>query len=391
MRYVDTAISIRQAYREVKAFEWEGDYRAAARKAIKALLEGRMEEYIEDHLEEMNLQGIADRRNGGYERHIVTEAGDVVVAVQRTRLKSAREVLKGFGRRSVVVDRMILECFVLGLSTRKVGRALLGALGEKVSAATVSRVSRQLDGAVEAYHRRRILNCYQFLLFDGVVLKKRTGAGSKKRVVLVALGITKEGKKEVIDFKLAAGESQGAWESFLNGLYRRGLSGEGVELIVVDGGTGLLAGLDLVYGSIPMQRCWAHKARNVLNRVRKADHDAVKKDLHRISHAAGSKEAQRMFRRFVLRWRESYPKAVECLEKDIEHLLNFFAIADSSLWRHIRTTNAIERRFVEVRRRTRPMGVFSDRTSMERILFAIFTYENTKAGISTPLLLTQNH
>ena len=390
MRYVDTAISIRQAYKEVKAFEWEGDYRAAARKAIKALLEGRMEEYIEDHLEEMELQGIADRRNGGYERHIVTEAGDVVVAVQRTRLKSAREVLKGFGRRSVVVDRMILECFVLGLSTRKVGRALLGALGEKVSAATVSRVSRQLDGAVEAYHRRRILNRYQFLLFDGVVLKKRTGAGSKKRVVLVALGITKEGKKEIIDFKLAAGESQGAWESFLNGLYRRGLSGEGVELIVVDGGTGLLAGLDLVYGSIPVQRCWAHKARNVLNRVRKSDHEEVKKDLHRISHTTGIKEAQRMFRRFVLKWREQYPKAVECLEKDIEPLVNFFAISDSLLWRHIRTTNAIERRFVEVRRRTRPMGVFSDRTSMERILFAIFTYENVKAGIGTPLLLTQN-
>jgi putative transposase len=390
MRYVDTAISIRQAYKEVKAFEWEGDYRAAARKAIKALLEGRMEEYIEEHLEEMELQGIADRRNGGYERHIVTEAGDVVVAVQRTRLKSAREVLKGFGRRSVVVDRMILECFVLGLSTRKVGRALLGALGEKVSAGTVSRVSRQLDGAVEAYHRRRIENRYQFLLFDGVVLKKRTGAGSKKRVVLVALGITKEGKKEIIDFKLAAGESQGAWESFLNGLYRRGLSGEGVELIVVDGGKGLLAGLDLVYGSIPVQRCWAHKARNVLNRVRKSDHEEVKKDLHRISHATGIKEAQRMFRRFVLKWREQYPKAVECLEKDIEHLVNFFAISDSLLWRHIRTTNAIERRFVEVRRRTRPMGVFSDRTSMERILFAIFTYENVKAGIGTPLLLTQN-
>jgi len=390
MRYVDTAISIRQAYKEVKAFEWEGDYRAAARQTIKRLLEEKMEEYIEEHLEEMEQAGIADRRNGGYERHIVTETGDVVVAVQRTRLKSARAVLQCFGRRSAVVDRMILECFVLGLSTRKVGVALLGALGEKVSAGTVSRVSRQLDGAVEAYHRRRIVNRYRFLLFDGVVLKKRTGAGSKKRVVLVALGITKAGKKEIIDFKLASGESQGAWESFLNGLYRRGLSEEGVELIVVDGGKGLLAGLDLVYGSIPVQRCWAHKTRNVLNRVRQADHEEVKKDLHRISHAAGMQEAQRMYRRFVLKWRESYPKAVDCLVKDIEDLCNFFAISDSSLWRHIRTTNAIERRFVEVRRRTRPMGVFSDRTSMERILFAIFTYENMKAGTSTPLLLTQN-
>ena len=390
MRYVDTAISIRQAFKEVKEFEWEGDYRRAAREAIKGLLEGKMSEYIEDHLEEMTLQGIADRRNGGYERHIVTEAGDVVVAVHRTRLKSAREVLKSFGRRSAVVDRMILECFVLGLSTRKVGRALLGTLGEKVSASTVSRVARQLDGAVDAYHRRKVGKEYQFLLFDGVVVKRRTGAGSRKRVVLVALGITREGKKEVIDFKLAAGESQGAWEGFLHDLYRRGLTGEGVELIVVDGGKGLLAGLDLVYGSIPVQRCWAHKTRNVLNYVRKADQGQVKKDLHRISHAAGSRKGERMYRRFVLKWREQYPKAVECLEKDIESLCNFFAIADNALWRHIRTTNAIERRFVEVRRRTRPMGVFSDRTSMERILFAIFTYENTKEGVGTPLLLTQN-
>jgi transposase-like protein len=119
MRYVDTAISIRQAFKEVNRFEWEGDYRTAARMAIKGVLEGKMSEYIADHLEEMALQGIADRRNGGYERHIVTEAGDVVVAVQRTRLKSAREVLRSFGRRSAVVDRMILECFVLGLSTRR--------------------------------------------------------------------------------------------------------------------------------------------------------------------------------------------------------------------------------------------------------------------------------
>ena len=390
MRYVDTAISIRQAFKEVKRFDWDGDYRSAARMAIKGVLEGKMSEYIADHLDEMAHQGIGDRRNGGYERHIVTEAGDVVVAVQRTRLKSAREVLRGFGRRSTVVDRMILECFVLGLSTRKVGRALAGALGEKVSASTVSRVARQLDSAVEAYHRRKVENRYHFLFFDGVVLKKRTGAGSRKRVVLVALGITREGKKEVIDFKLAAGESQSAWEGFLNDLYRRGLTGEGVELVVVDGGRGLLAGLNLVYGTIPLQRCWAHKTRNVLNYVRRGDQGKVKKDLHRISHASGSREGERMYRRFVLKWRAQYPKAVACLQKDIEHLCSFFAIPDDSLWRHIRTTNAIERRFVEVRRRTRPMGVFSDRTSMERILFAIFTYENTKEGVGTPLLLTQN-
>jgi putative transposase len=391
MRQVWTKRSIRQAIREVKEFEWEGDYRPAARAALKEILEKRMVTFLDEYLMEVEELGIEDRRNGSYKRHILTEMGDVVLAVVRTRTMSANEVVKAFARRSPSVDRLILGCFTLGLSTRKVGEALLPLLGERVSASTVSRVAKQLDASVAAYHRRPLENRYRFLIFDGVVLKKKTGAGSAKRVVLVALGITHEGKKEVIDFRLAPGESQEAWESFLSDLYKRGLTGEGVELIVVDGGKGLLAACGLVYSSIPIQRCWAHKDRNVLSYIRKADHDAVKKDLHKISHAKGRKEAEKMFRAFVFRWSREYPKAVECLRKDIDDLLTFFEVPDPNVWNQIRTTNAIERRFEEVRRRTRPMGVFSDRTSMERILYAVFTYENWKEGTRTPLLLTQNY
>jgi len=390
MRQVWTKRSIRQAIREVKEFEWEGDYRLAARAALKEIVEKRMVTFLDEYLMEVEELGIEDRRNGSYKRHILTEMGDVVLAVVRTRTMSANEVVKAFARRSPSVDRLILGCFTLGLSTRKVGEALLPLLGERVSASTVSRVAKQLDASVAAYHRRPLENRYRFLIFDGVVLKKKTGAGSAKRVVLVALGITHEGKKEVIDFRLAPGESQEAWESFFSDLYKRGLTGEGVELIVVDGGKGLLAACGLVYSSIPIQRCWAHKDRNVLSYIRKADHDAVKKDLHKISHAKGRKEAEKMFRAFVFRWSREYPKAVECLRKDIDDLLTFFEVPDPNVWNQIRTTNAIERRFEEVRRRTRPMGVFSDRTSMERILYAVFTYENWKEGTRTPLLLTQN-
>jgi len=391
MRQVWTKRSIRQAIREVKEFEWEGDYRPAARAALKEILEKRMATLLDEHLVEMEELEIEDRRNGSYKRHILTEMGDVVLAVVRTRTMSANEVVKAFARRSPSVDRLILGCFTLGLSTRKVGEALLPLLEERVSASTVSRVAKQLDAAVEAYHRRPLENRYRFLIFDGVVLKKKTGAGSAKRVVLVALGITHERKKEVIDFWLAPGESQEAWESFFSDLYKRGLTGEGVELIVVDGGKGLLAACGLVYSPISIQRCWAHKDRNVLSYIRKADHDAVKKDLHKISHAKGRKEAEKMFRAFVFRWSREYPKAVECLRKDIDDLLTFFEVPDPNVWNQIRTTNAIERRFEEVRRRTRPMGVFSDRTSMERILYAVFTYENWKEGTRTPLLLTQNY
>src|ERR1700733_8674048 len=104
-----------------------------------------------------------------------------------------------------------------------------------------------------------------------VVLARKTGAGALRRPVLVALGLRQDGKKEVIDFRLARGESAAEWERFLDDLYKRGLTGEGLDMICVDGGMGLLAALPMVYDKIPVQRCWAHKIRNILNTVRKAD------------------------------------------------------------------------------------------------------------------------
>jgi transposase-like protein len=287
---------------------------------------------------------------------------------------------------------MILACFVLGVSTRKVAHALMPVLGEAVSATTVSRIARTLDKAVEAFHKRPLVRKYRFLIFDGVVLKRRTGMGSVKRFVLVALGITPEGKKEGIDFRIAHAESQGAWEVFLSDLYRRGLTAEGLELIATDGGKGLLAALPFVYPQIPLQRCWAHKVINILDRVRKAHREAMKKDLHRISHAKGIRPAQSALRRFAVKWNDTYPDAAKSLKQNEEELLAFFQIKDPTLWSQIRTTNAIERRFREVKRRTRPMGVFSDKTSMERILYAVFAYENLKEKTWTPFLteVTQN-
>ena len=387
--------SLPQAYEVIKEMHlstgWESDYRHAARGALTRILEERMSFRIDLHLEEMARCGEYDRRNGTFSRHLLTELGDIELHVPRTRRKSAVEVVRAYARRVGHVDRMILACFVLGISTRKVAHALLPVLGEPVSASTVSRVAKSLDATVSAFHRRPLQSRYRFLVLDGVVLKRKTGAGSVKRVVLVALGITPEGKKEVIDFCIVQGESQSAWEGFLNDLYLRGLDGEGIEMIITDGGKGLLAALPLVFPTIAIQRCWAHKTRNVLNYVRKADQNAVKADLHKISYASGIREAHTAVGEFSRTWRHIYPKAVACLLADEEQLLSFLQIKESELWPQVRTTNAIERRFEEVRRRTRPMGVFADRTSMDRILYAVFTYENLRQGTHTPFLaLTQN-
>jgi transposase-like protein len=389
-----TITKIHQAFKEIKSMHcdtWEGDYRPAARDALKDILEHRMGNAVDAHLEQKRAEGFPDRRNGSYPRHLLTELGDLLLRIPRTRTFSAQVLLKRFARRAFSIERLILLSFLFGLSTRKVGQALLPILGERVSHATVSQIGKQLDQAVQAYHQRPLSDVYEVLLLDGIVMKRKTGIGAQKRSVLVALGIKSDGKKEVIDFQQVYGESQSAWEAFLHDLYRRGLEGQSLKLIITDGGKGLLAAVPLVYGDVPSQRCWAHKTRNVLNYVKRADQKKVKRYLHRISHAPNLREAQKAAQRLMLRWQTSYPKAVQCVRQDLPELLTFLQVKVSLPHSVLRTTNAIERRFREVRRRTRPMGTFSDRTSMDRIMFSVFAYENLKQGTNTPfLLLTQN-
>jgi transposase-like protein len=370
--------------------EWGEDYRQATRQALAELLEGRMAETIDRHLERMAERGEADRRNGCYTRWLLTELGMIELHVPRTRTFSGLRVVRAYARRAKDVDRMILACFVLGLSTRKVATALLPILGRPVSPATVSAVARQLDAAVAAFHRRPLRDIYRVLVLDGVVLKRKTGAGALARPVLVALGLRPDGKKEVIDFRLAGAESAAQWELFLGDLVRRGLIGERLEMLCVDGGSGLLAALPTAFPDIPVQRCWAHKIRNVLNKARKPDQAAIKADLHRIMNARTLPAAWSAARRFADRWESVDPKAVACLRADLADLLTCFRYPTLEERKAVRTTNAIERRFREVRRRTRPMGTFQDRTSMERILFAVFIHENRNQGLATPFALTHN-
>jgi transposase-like protein len=225
--------SLPQAFRMIKQMNlspgWDSDYRAAARQALRDILEERMNDRLERYLDEVG-RSLADRRNGYYCRHLLTELGDIELRVPRSRKRSMLEVVRAYARRVGCVERMILACFVLGISTRKIAHALMPVLGEPVSPSVVSRVARLLDEAVQSFHRHPLARPYRFLLFDGVVLKRRTGAGAARRVVLVVLGITAEGRKEILDFRIAHAESQSAWEPFLTDLYRRGLTGKGLKM-----------------------------------------------------------------------------------------------------------------------------------------------------------------
>jgi transposase-like protein len=375
-----TVRNVSRALKEINAFEVEGDFKPKARQALKEILEKRLEDEMTEYLGLSRYEHAADRpdyRNGRYVRHLLTEMGDLELLVPRSRKgKFPTKLFERYARRCRSVDKVLLACFCLGLATRKAASVLAPILGEEVSASTISRIARDLDKEVKLYHGRVLQDCYQYLFFDGVVLKSKGAAKVQKKILLYAFGIGVEGVQEMIDFYPAASESQACWEAFLRDLYQRGLKGTPCDLIATDGGTGLHAALQIVYPKPLLQRCWAHKTRNVLDKVKKKDQVAVKKALNRISHGANHREATEAYWRFASRWRKTYPKAVACLEKDIEQLLSFFQIKNSQLWSRLRTTNLIERAFREVRRRTRPMGVMAHIQSLQRIVFAVFHHLN---------------
>jgi putative transposase len=375
-----TPRNVSRAIREINGFEWEGDFKPMARQALKQLLEKRLEEEMAEYLGVSRYEHAADRhdyRNGHYVRHLLTEMGDLELFVPRSRKgKFPVKLFARYARRCRSVDRVMLACFCLGLSTRKAASVLAPMLGEKVSATTISRIARDLDREVGLYHGRELGDKYQYLFFDGVVLKSKGALKVQKKILLCAFGITLEGRHEMIDFYPAASESQACWEAFLRDLYQRGLKGNPCELIATDGGTGLHGALQIVYPKIELQRCWAHKTRNVLDKVKKKDQPAVKKPLNRISHASSRREATQAYWRLASRWRKTYPKALACLNKDFEQLLSFFQIKDSQRWTCLRTTNLIERAFREVKRPTRPMGVMAHTQSLQRIVYAVFYHLN---------------
>jgi putative transposase len=375
-----TARNVSRAIKEINAFEWEGDFKPMARQALKQLLEDRLEEEMASYLGVARYehgQERVDYRNGHYVRHLLTEMGDLELLVPRNRNGGfPTKLFKRYARRCGSIDRVLLACFCLGLSTRKAASVLAPVLEEKVSAATISRIARDLDQQVSGYHSRALKDQYRYLFFDGVVLKSKGAVRLQKKILLCAFAITVEGRHEMIDFYPAASESGACWEAFLTDLYNRGLKGSPCDLIATDGGAGLHQALQIVYPKIALQRCWAHKSRNVLDKVKKKDQLAVKQALNRISHASNRREATKAYWRFSSRWAKTYPRAVDCLKKDFDQLLSFFQIKNSQLWSRLRTTNLIERAFREVRRRTRPMGVMANTQSLQRIVFAVFHHLN---------------
>jgi putative transposase len=313
-----------------------------------------------------------DYRNGFYLRSFQTRLGELRLKIARTRKKAFLPALIHlFQRRTEEVMLLIREAFLRGLSTRQVGRVVASIGVEALSAQTVSQLTRSLDTMVKTFHQQPLQDEWAYLFLDGVSLRIRRPGGRKRLQMLVAYGVRRGGSRQLLAFLRSQGESQAAWEGLLEDLFRRGIQGHNLQLIVTDGCAGLAAAIQTVYPHVPQQRCWVHKMRNILERVRRRDRLTVKQDAQAIYEADHRRAAEHAAAVFCRRWRDAYPQIVASLEEDLPDLLPFYQFPPH-LRRKLRTTNVIERCFVEVRRRTRPMVCFVNLDSMERIVYAIF-------------------
>jgi transposase-like protein len=317
----------------------------------------------------------SDQANGFYPRSLSSRSGLLKLKVPRSRSGAFQsQVIPRYQRRVELVNQALREVFLLGVSTRQAGRALATLVGEKVSASTVSEVAKVLDESVGQWHRRPLLDHYQYLLLDGVSVRIRLGGRVQRRMVLCAYGITRQGHRELIDFLLVKAEGEDTWHNFLSDMWRRGLKGTALKLAVTDGQAGLIRALARLWPRLAHQRCWAHKLRNLENKL-KASQRSCLDQAKLIYLAPNGRQAQKRFDHWQKRWQLGAPKAVACLEEDLEELLAFFECPQKH-WKRVRTTNVIERAFVEVRRRIRKMCAFTTRSSCERILYAVFKRMN---------------
>lgn len=293
----------------------------------------------------------------------------------RARESYDSEVIPHYKRRQEKVDKMIREMFLAGVSTRRVGEVLGTVNVGEVSPQTVSRVLTSLDTELQLFLGRPLADIYQYLFLDGICLKVKGAVERQKRQVLCAYGVRLDGKREIISFRQATDESEAKWEAFLRDLYDRGLTGGKLKMVVTDGCPGLHRALDTVYPYVSRQRCWAHKLRNVANKVRRVDQKECNMEAALIYQAENKREAVKRYREWEAKWRHRYPDAVKCLAKDLDELLTFLEMPAEHRVK-VRTTNVIERAFREVRRRTRPMSCFNNTASVNRIIFGVISHLN---------------
>jgi len=309
-------------------------------------------------------------RNGSYTRDLLTKTGRIEdLSVPRDREGQFHtQVFERYGRYEPEVAQALTEMFVSGTSTHKVGKVAETLMGVAPSASAVSRLNQTLTEQFETWRERPLLTHYRILYLDGIHFTVRHGEKTDSTIILTALGVDLEGNKDVLALRACAEEDKDGWSCLLQDLRRRGATQ--MDLIVTDGHEGLLAAVSALFSATPRQRCVVHKQRNVLNAIAHRERKEVSTELAGIFKQEKKEDALLNLAAFKAKYQKRYPEAIRSLCEDEEHLLTFYAFPPV-MHRYIRSTNAIESFFSNVRQRTDPIDAFTTETSCLTIVWAV--------------------
>jgi transposase-like protein len=346
-----------------------GILRQGAQQLLAQAVEAEVVAYIERHaaIRDANGHRMVVRNGHLPKRELQTGIGPVQVRQPRVndkrldengdRIRFNSEILPKYLRKTRSLEELIPWLYLKGISTGDFSEALVALLGPEapgLSASTVVRLKEVWQGEYETWSKRSLIGKqYVYFWADGVYFNVRLGGdgeGANRQCILVIVGATPEGNKEIVGIQDGYRESEQSWRELLLDLKARGLT-EGPKLAVGDGALGFWAALRKVFGETREQRCWVHKTANVLNYLPLGKQAKAKEALHQIWMAATKAEAERAFDLFIETYGAKYPRAVECLAKDREVLLMFYDFP-AEHWVHLRTTNPIESTFAGVRLRT---------------------------------------
>ncbi len=353
--------------------EFRKSLRRLAVSAVQVLIEQVMREELEQCIGASWGECTPKRRgyrNGSYTRDLVTPTGRIEdVKVPRDREGEFHtQVFERYQRYEPEVAEALTQMFVSGTSTHNVGKVAEKLMGVAPSASAVSRLNQTLIEQYEAWRERPLHTHYRVIYLDGIHFTVRHGAKTDATIILTALGVDLEGSREVLAFRASAEESKDGWNCLLQDLRTRGVNH--IDLIVTDGHDGLLAALADLFPATLRQRCLVHKQRNVMSAIPKREQQEVTTELAGIFKQENKEEALLNLGAFKAKYQKRYPEAVRSLCEDEEHLLTFYAFPPV-MHRYIRSTNAIESLFSNVRQRTDQIDAFTTETSCLAIVWAV--------------------
>ena len=344
-------------------------------KGVEVLLQNVMNEMLEaeltEHIGARPSEQTNDRRgyrNGHYRRKLTTRVGTLELEVPRDREGTFQtELFKRYQRSEKALVTALMQMVLQGVSTRRVKKITTELCGREFSRQTVSNLTERLDKQVQTWAERSLVE-YPFLLADAMQLKVRRQGAVRSTTAMIVVGISEEGYREILGFKIALRETEESWKELFEDLKERGL--RGVEFATSDAHEGLERALRACFPDCIWNRCQAHFQRNVLDKTPSDCHERMKELLDRILEADSQQEAVEEFEKEADELREEAPDAVETLQDGLFDATAVLALPEKYRKR-LRTTNMLERLIQEVRRREKVIRIFPNKNSAWRLVGAL--------------------